>query len=463
MGVHRRGLVAGVAAAGIRAAFASAAPPRRPDIVVILADDMRTSDWRALPKTRRRLRDAAFYPNFFFNTPLCDPSRAAFLTGQYGHNNGVLWNMRDGPDSTYSVYRRNGLARRSIPYVLRKAGYRTGLFGKFLNSGQTIGNRPAGWDRWVSTPVIDYDIYPLDIEGKLVMFRKGDYLTDVLGEFAREFVLETPAEQPLFLLFGSNAPHTGPGNSPPVPAPRHRSAFPGAAMARTPAFNEADVSDKSSYVRTMLPMQPEAIAYGDRLERSRLQSLLSLDEAIVSLVDTLEETGRLESTSIFIASDNGFQMGEHRLMDQKAVPYDGSLRVPMLAWGPRFRRGTSSRLVANVDLAPTIAELAGVRMPWADGASMLSGRPRREVLSQFSPWDPWPVRGWGLHTARYSYFEYAAGEREYFDMRSDPLQLTNLLPPAGVAAPPRAGDLPDPAALSARLAALKGCRGATCR
>ena len=465
----RRALLTSAIALGVtvgrgRRAGARTSGPQ-PNIVMIVADDMAASDWRALRSSRRALKDAAFYPNFFYNTPLCDPARASFLTGQYAHNHGVAWNGREGHDSSYSIYKRKGLAQKSVPWILQQAGYRTGMFGKFLNSAETVGDRPPGWNRWVSTTETKYTDFSLDINGIVTPFTDGEYVTDTLSEYACQFVRESPAEQPIFVLFGANAPHNAYALNYPIEAARHRSEFSTAMVPRTPAYNEGDVSDKAERTRMLPVLTPEQCAAGDLLEKRRLRTMLALDEAVKSILGALRASGRLDNTYVFIASDNGFQMGQHRLMNTKAVPYVESMRVPMLAWGPAFRKGVSSRLVSNIDLAPTIAGLAGCRLPDADGISLLESTQRTVVLGQITP--PGDLRGacWGLQDSRMSYFEYGSGDRECFDLRSDPGQVRNLLPPVGASSPPPPlpHDLPTPAQLSARLAVLKTCRQGSCR
>ncbi|MFM9107640.1 MAG: sulfatase [Chloroflexota bacterium] len=470
--IGRRGLAAAAAALLARSAGAMAGgrkrrePPadNRPNIVLVITDDMRATDWRALPRTQRELADARMYPNHVIDCPLCGPSRATILTGQYAHNHGVRWNENEGdPESGgYAAWRRNKLDRRTVNVELQGAGYRTGLIGKFFAGELTIRNRPKGWDRWVATIKHSYSEFPLDIDGEVTSFRRTDYLTDVLARFAVEFIETTPASQPLFLFFGAPAPHNGPETGRPVPASRHRKRFATSVVERTAGFNEANVDDKPATVAALPLLTPEGVAAADLLERDRLRSLLAVDDAIVEIISTLRRTGRLDNTCIFITSDNGFQLGQHRISNEKAMQYRESVLVPMLAWGKPFAGGEDNRLVATCDLAPTIAALARTPLRTADGMSLVKPGVRDFALVELQPPSAaYRTRGWGLRSQALMYFEHDNGEREFYDLRADPAETRNLLAPVN-AAEPWPGDLPGPMLLSGRLGQLRICRGTGC-
>ncbi|MFM9107638.1 MAG: sulfatase, partial [Chloroflexota bacterium] len=427
----------------------------RPNVIVIINDDMRASDWRALPKTLRELKDHAWYTHFMSALPVCTPSRVSMLTGMYAHNHAVLENVGE-TNAGYAAFRRNGLEERSLPVVLQKAGYYTGLVGKFMHGYDMTTPQPKGWDRWVARASGGYVGFDLVVDGKNIRFARHQYVTDVLAGYARDFLDTAPEQQPFFLLFAPTAPH-----GPYVPSPRYKDRYPDAVVGRDGSFNEADVSDKPAHIASQPPLTPEQIAQIDADERLRLQMLSSTDEAIVSLIKDLQKSGRLDNTCIFIMSDNGAIMGQHRLPSSKGLPYDQAVRVPMLAWGRSFKARTLQRLTSHADIAPTIADLAGTVMPAADGRSLLQ-RVRRDFIPlQVNP-TVIAAGGHGLRSQALMYFEYASGEREYYDHRADPFELTNLLATAGPPPPPIALDLPTPAALSARLAQVKTCKGASC-
>src|SRR5215217_1740202 len=321
MTITRRQLLAG--AAGSAAALAGAKPAvvrgaAVPSIVMIVTDDMRADDWEVLPRTRALLAEAGTtFPNFFLTTPQCGPSRATILSGRYAHSTGVY-----GNDVTYTIFRDSGLEADSVAVWLQSTGYRTALVGKYLNGYEDEGDGvvPPGWTDWhgVAAGQVAYYDYSLSDNGKVTKFHPKDkiYSTDVFTQRALSIITETAPEQPLFLMLNVAAPH-----NPSKPATRHADLFPGAAVPRTPAFNESDVADKPLFIREIDPLTPELIAERDAKRRARWQSLQAVDEAVERLVGGLEAARRLDSTVLLFLSDNGFLMGEHR-WTEKSVPYE---------------------------------------------------------------------------------------------------------------------------------------------
>ena len=397
---------------------ASAAPP---NVVVILTDDQRSDTLSAMPTVQSELvGKGVTFTNAFVVNPLCCPSRASILTGLYSHSTGVytnggLSNFNDG--STLATW-------------LRRAGYRTGFFGKYLNSyrGTFV---PPGWDSWAAfTPanVANFFDYALNVDGTIVEYgsEPGEYSTDVLAASVEQFIRTNP-DAPFFAVYAPYAPHL-----PATPAPRHRNRFPGLAPWRPPSYDEPDVSDKPAWLRAY-PALPTP-AQLDAFRRSQLQSLLSVDEAVAGILSTLEDTGVLEDTLIAFTSDNGLFWGEHRLTGKQA-PYEESIRVPLVI---RYDRAASAprtevRPALNVDLAPTIASYA--QTPRAtDGRSLralIEGRPsawRQYFLVEGRQTGPnrsipsyCAIRG-----SRFVYVAYGTREEELYDLAVDPGQLVNL-------------------------------------
>jgi arylsulfatase A-like enzyme len=455
------------------------AQARPPSFLVVVTDDMRAADWEALPQTRALLAARGTrFDNFCVTTSLCCPSRASILTGQYTHNHGVT--------ATWKQFERNGLGSKTIAVALNDAGYRTALIGKYLNEFPEQGHKPPGWDRFVGYSNGSYSSLVLNENGSRHEYGEKRYELDILASNAQDFLRRVGADEPFFLYFAPKAPHV-----PATPPKRARNALPDAAVARTPDFNEADVSDKPQYIRRLRPINSGKY---DGLHRKRLRTLLAVDDAIAGLWTTLEEAGRLDDTYIFVLSDNGYTIGQHRRVG-KTAPYDGSVRIPMYAYGPGFAAGSEDgRLVANIDIAPTIAAAAGVALSLADGFSLLQPTTRDALLLEwrFSPeavaedvtaegqgkghkgkgkrrrrdpsrWSTGEAPDYlGLRTLDTLYVVYRTGERELYDYTADPYELDNLLadwsghtPTAEAAA--RA------ASLAARLDALRDCAGATCR
>jgi arylsulfatase A-like enzyme len=425
---------------------------------MIVTDDMRADDWEVLPRTRALLADAGTtFPNFFLTTPLCSPSRATILSGRYAHSTGVYGNA-----GAYSIFRDSGLEADSVAVWLQTAGYRTAFVGKYLNGYEEEGPGvvPPGWTDWhgVASGGIAYDGFMLSDNGTLTKFGPKDkvYSTDVYTERALSIIAGTGQDEPLFLMVNVAAPH-----NPAQPAARHATLFPDAAVPRTDAFNEADVADKPGHIHAIEPFTPEHIAENDALRRKRWQTLQAVDEAVERIVGMLETTGRLESTVFLFLSDNGYLLGEHR-WEEKSVPYEESIRVPLVVRGPGFAAGAvREELVGNVDLAPTLAVIAGLHVrETVDGRPLpmtnVDPSPSRQAIL-IEDLNATGAEFWyhALRTPSLLYAEHYTGERELYDLAVDPMQLTN------VAGDPAAAETVS--ALSVRLAALAGCRGITCR
>lgn len=472
----------------------------RPNFILILVDDMDSllGSLDVMPVTRTQLaRRGATFSNAYVPISLCCPSRASILTGLYPHNHGIYTN--DPPDGGFLRFRDLGNEGATLPVLLRNAGYRTALYGKYMNGYPEVGEEtyiPPGWNEWISPAGDDAYSgfwYTLNDNGRLVTSagQPADYLTDVLGKKADSFVRRN-ADRPYFLYLSIYSPHR-PANA----APRHQALYADAKAPRTPSFDEADVSDKPAHIQFLPRLTAEDQALFDQLQGRRLRSLRAVDELVGKLVKTLRATGQLDRTYLVFASDNGWHMGQHRLPAGKYTPYEEDIRVPFLVRGPGIPAGkTFTQPVLSLDLAPTFAELAKVTVPAArfDGRSLvplLTGRPgaaatwRQLVLVEQRPFEGletfqfhteegkirWghdgvlepvykdeavyvPLAYAALRTPDAKYVEYHTGEREYYDLRRDPHELEN-----------RARDLPAAkvAQLSAALKRLKECGGATCR
>jgi arylsulfatase A-like enzyme len=481
-----------------------ASQPTQPNIIFILTDDMDAQSLAVMPALKALVADqGTTFTNHFVSISLCCPSRATILRGQYGHNTQIMTN--NPPDGGFETVLTLGLERSTVATWLQDAGYRTVLLGKYLNGYPLRSNQryvPPGWDEWYSATRGGYGNfdYTLNENGRLVDYgeQPGDYLTDVLARKGSDFIQRAAADRtPFFMYMATFAPH-----GPATPAPRHKDAFPDATAPRTPSFNEADVSDKPTWVRRHPLLTDAEIAEIDTLYRKRLQSLLAVDEMIAALVETLRATGQLENTYLFFTSDNGFHLGQHRLNSGKQTAYEEDIHVPLIVRGPGVPAGrTVDQIVGNVDFAPTWAELGGAATPMdVDGRSLVplfnSGPPsstdwRQAYLIEhgmpeddgsFStgsslrsrrfdapagaleppdPMDRAPAQAAGripvfqaLRTKDHLYVEYDTRERELYDLRQDPYQLQN-----------QSGTAPASLvqSLQSQLDALRGCAGAKCR
>lgn len=408
-------------------AFAQTGRP--PDVVVIVSDDQRFDTLWAMPAVERQLVGrGAVFANAFVVNPICCPSRASILTGTYSHTNGVY---RQTPPFGRFEWLRDG---STLATWLHEAGYTTGLVGKYIDGYQhaaLTGYIPPGWDRWVAFIHAAYYDYKLTVDGEVQSHGSGagDYSTDVLAHEAVDFIRSAAAGDPLFLYFAPEAPH-----APAIPAPGDGTAFTDLPPWRPASYDEADVSDKPLWVRGLPRLTPARQAQVDAFRRDQYRSLLAVDRAINSILGALEQTGRLSNTLIVYTSDNGLAWGEHR-WTKKEAPYEVVIRVPMvLRWddGGVIASSRPADQALNIDIAPTIAEAAGLDAPPMDGRSLLA-----VLRGERSPWrrdflvehlegtNPVPTYC-AVRSTRWTYVRYSDGEEELYDLTADPDQLVNL-------------------------------------
>ena len=437
--------------------------PAKPDFVFILADDMRKDDLRYMPKTRTLLEEKGMsFSRAFVSNPLCCPSRATIMRGQYAHNTGVWWNG-PGLNAGWRGYKKHGLERDNLATRLDDAGYRTALFGKYLNFyyGTAV---PQGWDKWFATFGEDYFDYDVNDNGTIRHFGtdKSDYSTDVLRRQTRSFIGTSVAQRrPFFAYVAPIAPH-----GPFTPAPRDEHAFDGEKAPRAPSFNELDVSDKPPWIRQLPRLSERKKAAVNGRHEKRVETLQALDLLVEGVVNKLRDSGQLSNTYIVFTSDHGVHQGEHRIPAGKARPYEEDVNIPLLVRGPGVAAdSTTAKLALNTDYFPTFTDLAGIQTP-----SYVDGRSLRPVLraSTATTWrtsilleGPESTESevsnhksyYGIRTSRDSkYVVYQGGFKEYYDLTTDPNELQNgyraTTPPKG---------------LASRLDALKSCSGDTCR
>jgi N-acetylglucosamine-6-sulfatase len=426
----------------------------QPNFVFILTDDMRKDDLKYMPKTRALLETQGMqFENAYASTPLCCPSRATIMRGQYAHNTGV-WGNSDGPNSGWQGYKNHGNEQANVATHLHAAGYRTGLFGKYFNT-YDLSAVPPGWDDWFATESGGgvFNFYVND-NGTKKYFPKSNsnYVTDVLSRETQSFIdASVGAGKPFFAYVAPKPPH-----EPAIPAPRHANAFNGEKAPRLPSFNERDVSDKPPSIRSLPLLSPTQIAQIDTLHEKRVESLQSVDELVEAVVGKLQNERVLDNTYVVFTSDNGYHHGEHRIKSGKAKPYEEDVRMPLLIRGPGVQAGTTDKLTLNTDFLPTFTDFAGVATPeYVDGRSLrpvLEGSAtttwRTAILLEPSS----SILGIRTSDGR-KYIEYGDGFKEYYDLNADPYELRNLV---------YYGEAP-PTGLRTRLQALKGCAGDTCR
>ena len=399
----------------------------RPDIVLIITDDQRFDTLKVMPKVRRQLVQRGMtFRRAIVTDPLCCPSRATILTGRFSHTTGVYRNQ--GLKGGWPAFQP--LESDTIATALQGAGYRTGLIGKYLNGykGEEV-YVPPGWDRWFAfmTGPRYYNYSILDDHRGRRNYGSlpADYSTDVIRRQAVSFIRHTAPRRRLFLVVAPFAPH---GSF--IPAPRHDGDLSTASVDLGPAVNEANVSDKPRYIRDQALGDLSAVR---TRTRRQWETLLAVDDLVGEISVALRETGRAGNALVIFTSDNGLSNREHR-WGQKSVPYDESIRVPLIVrWPGEIPRGSVVRtLVSNVDLAPTIADFVGVSLS-VDGVSL------RRVLTNGAVSARGPVlleqmKGiegvptyCGVRTRSFMFAHYVTGEEELYDLAQDPHQLRNVV------------------------------------
>jgi arylsulfatase A-like enzyme len=435
--------------------------PLRPNIIFILSDDQRwdtTDDTHSpvpgqdiMPGLRGELADAGIeFTGAFMTTPLCCPSRSSILAGQYSHTTGVYTNGGDNggaDDFDDSV---------SMGTILQSAGYRTAFHGKYMNGYQNLWDDmteppyvPPGWTDWRAFKTVKYFDYVMIENGVEVSYGSADadYSTDVLREKAKQFISDSVAlDQPFFLHLSFKAPH-----GPFIPAPRHDGMFAALPPWRPASHNEADVSDKPSWVQATPPLTAMEVANLDNTRIKQLEMLQAVDEAIggsttygiTGIMQHLRNLGVADNTIVVYFADNGWHWGEHRYR-AKNKPYEESIRDSMFVYYPKLAPlpRVEDDFALNIDFCPTFAELAlrptdPVPPIAFDGVSLVrlfdATAPtwRTDFLTE-----GWPTSHvWASvrdHQWKYTELPVTPGdpfttfEYELYDLDNDPLELASL-------------------------------------
>jgi arylsulfatase A-like enzyme len=410
----------------------------RPNILLIVTDDQRADGTMdVMPKTLQWFEAGGTkYPQAFSTTPVCCPARASIFSGQYTHNHGV---------------RSNDLAnvldqRFTIQAYLKAAGYKTGIFGKYFNAWNLFQNPPNFDDFAIATA----GYTPIRVNERGTVKTVTQYATSYIRDNAVRFIEESELQDatPWFLDLSTTAPH-----APFTPDTAYQNA---GVSPFTPPPTETDKRDKPPYVQ----LSTVDMASVESERANQLRTLMSVDDMVQTVFETLEATGETSNTLAIFISDNGFLWGEHGLR-AKGVAYDPAVRVPLFVrWpGHVIADATDSRLVANIDIAPTIVQAVGGIAPMVpmDGRSLLDPLQNRTRLLTDD-------LGWAaLRTATSLYIEHYDSSdedrivhREYYDLVADPFELENLLADGNPA------NDPPTAALSAQLAADRDCTGNAC-
>jgi N-acetylglucosamine-6-sulfatase len=420
----------------------------------VLVDDMRWDEMGAsghpfleTPNMDRLAREGMRFTNAFATTPLCSPSRASFLTGQYAHTHGIVDN---------TARPSHGLP--TFPRELQAAGYTTGFFGKW-HMGNDDSPRP-GFTHWVAMPGQGEAIDPhLNVDG--TSLQATGYVTDVLTGYVERFI-QRAGSQPFLVYLAHKAIHPNivqrdDGSTGPVPgqpggfvaAERHRGRYAGRAMPRRPNAFKPPL-DKPALMRTIgtLPPLGRETATTDEEIRGRAEMLLGVDDSLGRIVAALEQAGALDHTAIVFTSDHGYFYGEHGLNEERRLAYEEAIRIPLLVRIPSAIKAGSvaTELVSSIDLAPTLLELAGLAPPAGmQGRSLapvFAGSPRdwrRSVLIEYFSDTVFPrvyKMGYSaVRTERNKLVQYREleGMDELYDLEADPYEERNIIGEAAAA------------------------------
>jgi N-acetylglucosamine-6-sulfatase len=427
----------------------------RPNIVFILIDDLRWDElgvaghpFIRTPNIDRIAKEGAMFRNAFVTTPLCSPSRASFLTGEYAHTNGITDNV-DRSSASHRLV--------TFPLLLHQSGYETAFIGKW-HMGNDDTPRP-GFDRWVSFKgqgtYLDPDI---NEDGKAI--KPTGYITDILTGYGVEFIRRRH-DRPFLIYLAHKAihPEVTQNNDGSVnvadaerflPAARHQNLYAGQIIPHRPNYGRAP-EGKPALQRQIgnLPPLGASTATRDESILGRQRSLMAIEEGVGDIWRALKETNQLDNTIIVFTSDNGYFYGEHGLSVERRLAYEESIRMPLLVRYPKAIKPGMARdeLALNIDVAPTLLELAGVAVPTSmQGRSLvplLQGARtdwRSSFLIEYYSDRVFPrVLKMGykaVRSGRWKYIHYLEleGMDEFYDLKNDPYEMKNLITQPGASA-----------------------------
>jgi N-acetylglucosamine-6-sulfatase len=449
---------------------------QRPNIVFVLTDDLSWNLVRYMPHVHALQTRGMTFDNYTVTDSLCCPSRTSILTGEFPHNSLVFGNTL-ADDGGFQKFQSTGDDQHIFALDLQKAGVDTGFAGKYINlyspytdTDGTVPNQP-GWQSWGGVNGGGYNEYEyaIALDHQRVSTTGKDpknYLTDVLTRFGSQFVTDAAqGDKPFMLELASFAPH-----EPYVPAPRDVGSFEGLQAPRTPAYGVTP-KNAPAWLAARTPLTTADKQALNRKFEKRVESVQDVDRMIGTLEKDLAAVGQLDNTVFVFSSDNGFHMGEHKLLAGKQTAFDTDVNVPLIVAGPGIPENVINyKVVENIDLAPTFDELEGAPIPAnVDGQSLVpllhGQKPAWRALAGIEhvkpvdgtgdpdhqvPADGTPPTYDELRSRTWTYVQYADGEHEFYDRTKDPYELDNTYDSLSTARKNR---------LTAKVAALSTCVG----
>lgn len=427
------------------------------NIIFILADDHRYDAMGFMnkmpglqtPGMDRMAKEGMHLKNAFVSTALCSPSRASILTGQYAHTHTVVDNHAPLPKDL-----------RFFPQYLQQKGYQTAFMGKWHMGATNNDNPQPGFDYWISFP--DQGVYynPLfNINGKQVQFTDSAYTTDLLTDYAINWLNKVNRKKPFFLYLSHKGVHAEF-----YPAKRHKDKYAGIPVICPPSMY-LTVTDSSKIFGTVtapktkvnyrdIPQWVRNQRYSwhgvdymyhggipfESFYRRYLETLQAVDESIERVLEWVKANGMEENTMVVYMGDNGFSFGEHGLIDKRHA-YEESMRVPLLVWAPGTVKPSTvlEQVIMNVDIAPTFLQLAGIAKPMQmqgySFANLLKNNTaswqRDKVFYEYY-WEqafPQTPTTFAIRTENYKYIYYTGiwDINELFDLKNDPYEMNNLI------------------------------------
>ncbi|WP_018626521.1 sulfatase family protein [Niabella aurantiaca] len=415
---------------------------KKMNIVFILTDDHRYDfmgftgklPWLKTPNMDRMAGEGAYFENAFVTTALCSPSRASILTGMYAHVHTIVDNLAGEPSGL--VY---------FPQYLQQAGYQTSFFGKWHMGIADPYPRP-GFDHWESFKGQGIYYNPeLNINGKKVAYGDSAYITDLLTEHAIDWLDKRDKGKPFFLYLSHKAVH-----SPLAPAKRHKGLYKNREY-RLPSTYYQTLNDDYKTLRWPEWVKQQRYSWHGvdypyhshqdigEIVRTYCETLMAVDESVGTIMDYLKKNGLNQNTMVVYMGDNGFSWGEHGLIDKRHF-YEESVKVPFLVYAPGLLKGGKivKQMIQNIDIAPTILELAGLKkpdyMPGRSFIQLLKGDTmgwRKKIFYEYY-WEydyPMTPTVFGVRTDRYKLIRYMGvwDQNELYDLQEDPDEKMNLM------------------------------------